>query len=76
MNLDAEIKAARERIHTGIDILHAKARAETESMAESARRSIEQRFRYWNALRLAGHYAYDPDGGEIKVSIIAGMEEE
>jgi len=49
--LDLRVEAARRRIHAQIDILHAKARAETESMAESARRSIGQRFRYWKVAR-------------------------
>lgn len=45
-DLFAEIMEARAKVHVLVDILHEHARKETAAMAESARRSTGQRFRY------------------------------
>ena len=45
MDLDAQVQEAVERVHWHVDTWDIKARAETAAMAESARRSIGQRFR-------------------------------
>lgn len=49
MSLDEACAAARRRVHALVDARHYAARRETSAMAESARRSIGQRFRYLQA---------------------------
>lgn len=54
-DLEEAFAAARRRVHARIDVLEYDARKEIAILAESARRSIGQRLRYWQEARRALH---------------------
>jgi len=54
-DIDEACAAARTRVHARVDVMHYDACKQTAILAESARRSIGQKVRYWQEQRRALH---------------------